>query len=79
MTRPVPTQQRTTPEMFFAEFFGSRAARDGAVIRRKVRDVEWIVGRDIFLREIERRGYAVIENAGQFVVFCNREPLRRLR
>ncbi len=52
MTRPIPSRQRTSPEMFFAKFFRSRAARDGAVIRRKVRDVEWVVGRDIFLREI---------------------------
>ena len=80
MPRPVPILHRSSPpEMFLAELFGSRAARDGAVVRRKVRDVEHVVGREAFLAEIERRGYAVIENAGQFVIFCNNEPLRRLR
>ena len=67
-----------TPEDFFAEVFGSRAARDGAVVRRKVRDVERIVGREVFLAEIRRRGYPAVENAGQFVVFCNQEPIRRV-
>jgi hypothetical protein len=67
-----------SPQQFFSELFGSRAARNGEVIRRKVRDVERYLGRDAFLEELRRRGYPVVENAGQFVIFCNREPIRRL-
>ena len=67
-----------TPQQFFAELFGSKAARDGEVIRRKVRDVERYIGRDVLLAETRRRGYPVVENAGQFVIFCNNEPIRRL-
>ena len=67
-----------TPQQFFAELFGSRAAIKGEVIRRKVRDVERYIGRDCFLTETRRRGYPVVENAGQFVIFCNHEPIRRL-
>jgi hypothetical protein len=67
-----------SPQQFFSEFFGSNAARRGEVIRRKVRDVERYIGRDVFLDEMRRRGYPVVENAGQFVVFCNCEPIRRL-
>jgi hypothetical protein len=67
-----------TPQQFFAELFGSRAAMKGEVIRRKVRDVERYIGRDCFLTETRRRGYPVVENAGQFVIFCNNEPIRRL-
>lgn len=63
---------------FFSELFGSKAARDGEVIRRKVRDVERYIGRDTLLAETRRRGYPVVENAGQFVIFCNNEPIRRL-
>jgi predicted ATPase len=40
--------------------------------------VDRYVGRDAFLAEMRRRGFAVLENAGQFVIFCNREPIRRL-
>lgn len=67
-----------TPEQFFARLFASQAAQSGAVVRRQVRDVERYVGREKFFTEIARRGFPVIENAGQFVIFCNREPLRRV-
>ncbi len=70
--------QPATPEMFFAKLFDSKAARDGAVIRRKVRDVERLVGREAFLCELRRRGFTAVENAGQFVIFCNCEPVRRV-
>jgi hypothetical protein len=67
-----------TPAHFYARLFGSQAARDGAVIRRQIRDVERFVGREAFLAEMARRGFPVVENAGQFVVFCNNEPIRRV-
>lgn len=60
------------------QLFGAKAARGGAVIRRKRADVDRIVGQAPFIAEMRRRGYAVIENAGQYVIFCNREPVRRL-
>jgi len=70
--------QPVTPQQFFAEFFGSRAAIKGEIIRRKVHDVERFIGRSVFLAEAARRGFPVVENAGQFVVFCNQEPIRRV-
>ncbi len=73
--RPSPVD----PKAFFAEFYGSKAARDGSVIRRKIRDVDRLVGRDAFLNEAARRGFPVFENAGQFIVMCNNEPVRRVR
>lgn len=69
---PISAQQ------FFLELFGSQAAASGAIIRRKVRDVERYIGREAFLTEARRRGFPVVENAGQFVIFCNNEPIRRL-
>ena len=35
-------------------------------------------GRKTFLAEMRRRGLAVAADAGQFAIFGNREPLRRL-
>lgn len=67
-----------SPENWLAGLFSSKAARDGSVIRRKMRDIERFVGRDAFLLELERRGYHAIENSGQVVIFCNQEPIRRL-
>lgn len=66
------------PEIWMAQIFSAKSARDGGVVRRKVRDVERIVGRAAFEAELARRGYLAVENAGQFVIFCNREPLRVL-
>ncbi len=65
-------------ENWIAQLFASQAAREGAVIRRKIRDVERFVGRDVFLTDMRRRGCPVVENAGQFVIFCNQEPIRRV-
>lgn len=70
--------QPVTPQQFLAELFSSRAAATGAVIRRSARDVERFMGREAFLDEMRRRGFSVVENAGQMVIFCNCEPIRRL-
>ncbi len=66
------------PDKFLLDLFSSQIAREGGVIRRKVRDVERFIGREPFLAEMRRRGFPVVENAGQFVVFCNNEPIRRV-
>ncbi|MDJ0637934.1 MAG: N-(5'-phosphoribosyl)anthranilate isomerase [Paracoccaceae bacterium] len=66
------------PDEFFRRLFANKAAQSGAVVRRQVRDVERYFGRDAFLTELKRRGYPVIENAGQFIIFCNQEPIERV-
>lgn len=67
------------PDTWLRHVFSSQAAADGGVVRRRMSDVDRIVGRARFLSEIERRGFQAVENAGQVIVFCNREPIRRLR
>lgn len=67
-----------SPEVWLHDLFTSKAVQEGAVIRRKARDIERFAGMDRFLREIDRRGYQVLENAGQIVIFCNRAPIRWL-
>jgi hypothetical protein len=65
-----------TPDQWLRQVFSAKAAIDGGVIRRQVRDVERILGRSSFEAEVRRRGYRMVENAGQYVIFCNREPVR---
>ncbi len=65
-------------ESWVLHLFSSQAARGGGVIRRKIRDIDRFAGRDWFLCEMRRRGFPVLENAGQYIIFCNREPIRRL-
>ena len=64
-----------TPDLWLRQVFSAQAARDGGVVRRKVRDVERILGRAAFERELRRRGFRAVENSGQFVIFCNRAPV----
>ena len=67
-----------SPEVILLDLFSSKAAREGAVIRRKARDIDRLIGRAAFLHELNRRGYRAVENAGQIVIFCNREPVQIL-
>ena len=67
-----------TSEIWMRRIFDAKAARDGSTVRRSLRDVDSIVGRDRFLREVERRGFHAVENAGQIIIFCNNEPVRIL-
>ncbi|MEM6588710.1 MAG: N-(5'-phosphoribosyl)anthranilate isomerase [Pseudomonadota bacterium] len=66
------------PDIWIADMFMTKAVQKGGVIRRSRRDIERFAGMDRFLRELERRGFQAFVNGGQVVVFCNREPLRRL-
>jgi len=67
-----------SPEVWLRDLFNSKAVQQGGVIRRKARDVERFAGMELFMAEIHRRGYRVAENSSQFVIFCNRAPIRWL-
>ena len=67
-----------SPEIWLQDVFSSKAVLRGQVIRRKARDIERYAGMDLFRRELRRRGFRAIENAGQIIIFCNREPVRRI-
>ena len=67
-----------SPDRWIAQIFSARTAAEGGIVRRKVSDVERLVGRERFLAEVRRRGFRVVENAGHFVVFCNAMPVRLL-
>ncbi len=58
--------------------FSAKAVGRGGVIHRAVRDVERYAGRDAFVHEVHSRGFTLVENGDQFVVFCNRDPVRLL-
>ncbi|WP_415921576.1 N-(5'-phosphoribosyl)anthranilate isomerase [Tateyamaria sp. SN6-1] len=67
-----------TPEAWLDQIFSAQSAMRGGVVRRRVKDVERLVGRPLFREELRKRGYRAIENNGNFVIFCNRAPLRLL-
>lgn len=63
------------PKKWMIHLFSSKAACQGGVVRRNLRDVERIVGWDLFCRELCRRGYRAVVNGGQVVIFCNQAPV----
>lgn len=75
----MPLHPDIDPERMLSRMFSSKKVAGGGVFHRAVRDVERLVGRDRFLREVEKRGFQCLENNGQFLVLCNRAPVHRLR
>lgn len=67
-----------SPEVWIADLFRSKSAQQGAVIRRKLRDIERYAGMAAFEQELRRRGFQAFTNAGQMIIICNREPVRRV-
>ena len=72
--RPLPAH--VSPERWVSQIFTARTAAEGGIERRSVADVERLVGRERFLREISRRGFRAVENGGHFIILCNTEPVR---
>jgi len=73
--RVAPRANQVKPTL---RLFTFKPEQQGGVIRRKARDIERFAGMELFMREVERRGYQVAENSGQIVIFCNRAPVRWL-
>ncbi len=69
-------QSPLSPDIWMREVFASKSVQRGEVIRRKVRDIERFAGMDLFRKELQRRGFRAVENAGQVIIFCNQEPIR---
>lgn len=64
------------PDVWLLQLFSAKTAREGGIVRRQIKDVERIIGRANFEYELRRRGYHAVENAGQYVIFCNNESVR---
>ena len=65
-----------TPRIWLRHLYSSKAAQDGGVVRRKVADVERIVGLLAFEQDVRRRGFRAVQNGKTYVVFCNHEYIR---
>lgn len=68
-----------TPEMWLAQIFASKEAQRGGVVKRQIRDVERLVGRDAFLAAVRHHGFQALRNGRHYIVFCNDLPIRRVR
>lgn len=73
MTQLVSPQ---SPDHWLSAAFSSTTATTGGVIKRRITDIDRIVGRDRFLGEVRARGFQAVENGDSLVVFCNAQPVR---
>jgi hypothetical protein len=74
MLRPLPLAAHP----WLQELFSAKAALNGGVVRRAIRDVEREIGRAAFVSEVRRRGFHLVECGGQFIVICNPGQVRIL-
>lgn len=63
-------------EKWLRALFSAKAVGRGGVVYRAVRDVERYAGRDAFTVEVRKRGFTLVQNGDQFVIFCNRDAVR---
>ena len=68
-----------TPEKWLNQRLTSGEAQKGGVIKRQIRDVERLVGYDAFIPAVHARGFQAVRNGRHYVVFCNDQPIRRVR
>ncbi|MCK0149573.1 N-(5'-phosphoribosyl)anthranilate isomerase [Marivita sp. S6314] len=68
-----------TPEKWLTQMLTSAEARKGGVVKRQIRDVERLVGYDAFIHAVQARGFQAVRNGRHYVVFCNDQPIRRVR
>jgi hypothetical protein len=71
-----PRVTRRAPDPWIAAVFSSKAAARGGMVRRSVVWVDREVGRKRFMAEVRPRGFHMVEDGGQFVVFCNQAKVR---
>ncbi|UWQ85465.1 hypothetical protein K3726_09875 [Leisingera caerulea] len=60
------------------QIFDVKSARQGGVVRRKLRDVERNFDLPRLQAEVKRRGYHAVLNGDQVVIFCKNDPVRLL-
>ncbi len=77
MSPSLPAAARPLGQDWLDQIFHAKAARSGGVLRRKVRDVEREIGRDILELEVRRRGFHLLE-CEDFVIICSAAPIRIL-
>lgn len=63
------------PAAWIEQAFDNPGVRNGGIFRTSVQAVETGIGMEMFVKEITRRNYRALENAGHIIVFCNKKPV----
>lgn len=64
--------------LWIDQVFSSKQAQLGGVVRRKASSVRHFASEDELLAAAKLRGFHVILNGTQYVIFCNKAEIRIL-
>jgi len=60
-----------SPYEFINRIFEAKAAKSGGIVRRKIANIKKFASIPHLVKEVEARGFHLIETEDQFVIFCN--------
>jgi predicted GNAT superfamily acetyltransferase len=67
------------PYEYIKRIFEAKAARNGGIVRRKIADVNKYASFAYLLKDVEARGFHLIEAHEHYVIFCSTESIKLLR
>lgn len=65
-----------SPYEYINAIFSAKTIKNGGVVRRKIANVQKYASYDYLIREVEARGFHLLETGDQYVVICNRGHFR---
>lgn len=60
-----------SPYEFINQIFEAKAVANGGIVRRKIANVQKYASFSYLLKEVEARGFHLIETGDQYVIICN--------
>lgn len=60
-----------SPYEFINDMFRAKAAKSGGIVRRKIANVQKYASFQYLLKEVEARGFHLVETGDQYIVICN--------
>ena len=60
-----------SPYEFINKMFEAEAAKNGGIVRRKIASIEKSASLKYLIKEVQERGFHLIETEDQYVVICN--------
>lgn len=60
-----------SPYEYINRIFEAKTAKNEGVVRRNIADVIKFASIPYLVKEVEARGFHLIESGDQFVIFCN--------
>jgi hypothetical protein len=60
-----------SPYEFINDLFRAKAVKKGGIVRRKIANVEKYASTEYLFKEVQERGFHLVETGDQYVIICN--------